>query len=133
MQGEAKVEEKVRFERQTRLRKVSVMLQLFQRNLFNEFAEDFLGRKQELDQKQSEEDKEYEEYWEIERKRGVEKRLDSVLAMVLGTAIRDTDLMRQAYAEVFGNNDRDMRIISGFLALLTGNYTEQIHIRKFAR
>ena len=61
------------------------------------------------------------------------KRVDSVLALVLGTAIRDTDLMRQAYAEIFGGNDREMRIISGLISVLTDNPSEQIHIRKCAR
>ena len=28
------------------------------------------------------------------------KRIDSVLGLVLGTAIRDTDLIRQSYAEI---------------------------------
>lgn len=47
-----------------------------------------------------------------------------MLALVLGTAIRDTDLMRQAYAEIFGSNDREMRIISGLISVLTDNTSE---------
>ena len=61
------------------------------------------------------------------------KRVDAVVGLGLGTALRDTDLMRQSYAEVLGENDREMRIISGLLSLLTDNWSEQVHIRKFAR
>ncbi len=56
-----------------------------------------------------------------------------MLALVVGTAVRDTDLMRQAYSEILGKNDKEMRIVSGLISLLTNNQSEQIHIRKFAR
>ena len=34
------------------------------------------------------------------------KRIDSVIGLVLGTAIRDSDLIRQSYAEIFAENER---------------------------
>ena len=52
------------------------------------------------------------------------KRIDSVLGLAIGTAVRDSDLMRQSYAEIFAEGEREMRIISGLISLLTGNPSE---------
>lgn len=108
------------------------MLQLFQSNLFLDFSKKhFLTESEQLPKKTP--NVAYEEAEEISKKKAKLKRVDSIMALVVGTAVRDTDLMRQAYSEILGNDDNEMRIISGLISLLTNNQSEQIHIRKFAR